>query len=198
VVATGHEPPQDDFWLLSAQHGDAAVAAAALRADPAAGTGTTVAQTARQIRDDPLQRGTRGALVLATVLAPAFAVIGFTLHTAMSARSRRGEFALLRAIGVRRRQLAALLWAEQVGPALLAVVVGCVVGTLLAAVVTPLVTVDATGAPAVPPLAVSVPWLKVSGVALGTAVLIVAAVTVLARVFARVDLVRVLRAGDDV
>ncbi|WP_052397055.1 ABC transporter permease [Streptomyces sp. NRRL F-5123] len=197
VVAAGSEPPTDDFWLLSARDGDATAAAAALRADPAAGVGTTVPQTARLIRDDPLQRGTRSALVLALVLAPAFAVIGFTLHTAMSARSRRSEFALLRAVGVRRRQLAALLWTEQLGLALLAVVVGSVLGTFLGAVITPLVSVDATGAPIVPGLVVTVPWPKVAGVALGTAVLIVAVVTALARVFARVDLVRVLRAGDD-
>jgi hypothetical protein len=197
VVANGDEPPTDDFWLLSARHGDATAAAAALRADPAAGTGTTLPQAARQIRDDPLQHGTRAALVLALALAPAFAVIGFTLHTAMSARSRRGEFALLRAIGVRRRQLAALLWTEQLGLALLAVVVGSLLGTFLAAVTTPLVSVDAAGAPVFPDLTLSVPWLKVAAVALGTAALIVAVVTALARVFARVDLVRVLRAGDD-
>lgn len=197
VLATGNAPPADDFWLLSTRHGDATAAAAVLRADPAAGAGTTVPQAARQIRDDPLQHGTRTALVLALALAPAFAVIGFTLHTAMSARSRRGEFALLRAIGVRRRQLAALLWVEQLGLALLAVVVGSALGAFLAAVITPLVSVDATGAPIVPVVAVAVPWLKVAAVALGTALLIVAVVTALARVFARVDLVRVLRAGDD-
>ncbi|MFI0899684.1 FtsX-like permease family protein [Streptomyces sp. NPDC020983] len=197
MVATGSEPPTDDFWLLSARHGDATAAAAALRADPAAGTGTTVPQAARGIRDDPLQHGTRAALLLALVLAPAFAVIGFTLHTAMSARSRRGEFALLRALGVRRRQLAALLWTEQLGLALLAVVVGSALGALLATVITPLVSVDATGAPMVPDVLVTVPWPEITAVALGTALLIVAVVTALARVFARVDLVRVLRAGDD-
>lgn len=197
MVATGNDPPPDAFWLLSARHGDATAAAAALRRDPAAGVGTTVPQAARQLADDPLQRGTRAALVLALVLAPAFAVIGFTLHTAMSARLRRGEFALLRAIGVRRRQLAALLWTEQLGLALLAVLVGTVLGAGLAVVVTPLVSVDGSGAPVVPGLTVTVPWLKVALVAVGTALLIVAAVTALARTFARVDLVRVLRAGDE-
>jgi hypothetical protein len=197
MVATGNDPPPDAFWLLSTRHGDAGPAAAALRRDPAAGVGTTVPQAARQIADDPLQQGTHAALVLALVLAPAFAVIGFTLHTAMSARLRRGEFALLRAIGVRRRQLAALLWTEQLGLALLAVAVGTVLGAALAVVVTPLVSVDGTGAPIVPGLTVTVPWLKVALVAAGTALLIVAAVTALARTFARVDLVRVLRAGDE-
>ncbi|MFG1808442.1 FtsX-like permease family protein [Streptomyces sp. NPDC049040] len=197
MVATGNDPPPDDFWLLSTRHGDATAAAAALRRDPAAGVGTTVPQAARRIAGDPLQRGTHAALVLALVLAPAFAVIGFTLHTAMSARLRRGEFALLRALGVRKRQLAALLWTEQLGLALLAVLVGTALGTALAVVVTPLVSVDGTGAPIIPGLAVTVPWLEVAAVAVGTALLIVAAVTALARTFARVDLVRVLRAGDE-
>lgn len=197
LIATGNDPPSDDFWLLSTRHGDSGPAAAALRRDPAAGTGTTVPQAARRTADDPLRRGTHAALVLALVLAPAFAVVGFTLHTAMSARQRRGEFALLRAIGVRKRQLAALLWTEQLGLALLAVVVGTALGAALAVVVTPLVSVDATGAPIVPGLTVTVPWLKVAAVAVGTALLIVTAVTALARTFARVDLVRVLRAGDE-
>jgi hypothetical protein len=197
VAAGGDPPPPDDFWLLSVRHGDTGPAAAALRHDPSLGTATTLAQTQKAIADDPLQRGTRSALLLCLILAPAFAVVGFTLHTAMSARSRRGEFALLRAIGVRRRQLAALLWTEQLGLALLAVVVGTALGTALAVVIMPLVSVDDQGQPVFPHLVAHVPWARVALVAVGTAALIVAVVTALARAFARVDLVRVLRAGDE-
>ena len=197
VAAGGDPPPTDQFWLLSARHGDAGPAAAALRRDPSLGTGTTIAQAKKVIADNPLQRGTHSVLLLCLILAPAFAVVGFTLHTAMSARSRRGEFALLRAIGVRRRQLAALLWTEQLGLALLAVVVGTALGTLLAVVIMPLVSVDDQGQPVFPHLVADVPWARVALVAVGTAALIVAVVTALARAFARVDLVRVLRAGDE-
>ncbi|WP_141726426.1 ABC transporter permease, partial [Actinacidiphila rubida] len=118
LAAQGLAQPPDAFWWLSA-HGGAA--AAALRADPALGAVSTAADARTALTHDPLRTGTRSVLLLSLVLAPAFAVVGFTLHTAMSARMRRREFALLRAIGVRRRQLAALLWTEQLWIALLAV-----------------------------------------------------------------------------
>lgn len=194
LVAGNMPPPPDDFWLLSA-HGGAA--ARALRADPALGVATTADQARAALTGDSLRAGTHAALLLCLVLAPAFAVVGFTLHTAMSARSRRREFALLRAIGVRRRQLAALLWTEQLWIAALAVVLGTALGTALAVVITPLVTVDDTGRPVYPRLLPAVPWLDVALVALATAAAIVATVTLLSRALSRVDLVRVLRAGAE-
>jgi ABC-type antimicrobial peptide transport system permease subunit len=115
----------------------------------------------------------------------------------MSARLRRREFALLRALGVRRRQLAALLWTEQLWIALLALLLGTVLGAALAVVIMPLVTVDDSGGPVRPPLLPEVPYREVALVALLTAALITAVVTLLSRALARVDLVRVLRAGDE-
>lgn len=194
LAAQGLAQPPDAFWWLSAR-GDAA--AAALRADPSLGAVTTTTQARADLAHDPLRTGTRAALLLCLVLAPAFAVIGFTLHTAMSARLRRREFALLRALGVRRRQLAALLWTEQLWIALLALLLGTVLGAALAVVIMPLVTVDDSGGPVRPPLLPEVPYREVALVALLTAALITAVVTLLSRALARVDLVRVLRAGDE-
>jgi FtsX-like permease family len=194
LSAQGLAQPPDTFWWLSARGG---ATAAALHADPSLGAVTTAGQARAALTHDPLRSGTRSVLLLCLVLAPAFAVVGFTLHTAMSARTRRREFALLRAIGVRRRQLAALLWTEQLWIALLAVVLGTVLGTALAVVIMPLVTVDDTGAPVYPRLLPDVPYLGVTLVALLTAALIVATVTLLSRALARIDLVRTLRAGDE-
>lgn len=197
LVAQGDQQPTDVFWWLSTRGGDSTVTAAALLADPSLGALTTLPQARAALTDDPLRQGTRGVLLLCLILAPAFALIGFTLHTAMSARLRRREFALLRAIGVRRRQLAALLWTEQLWIALLAVVLGTVLGAALAVVIMPLVTVDDQGLPVYPHLLASVPWPRVALTAAGTGALIVAVVTLLARTLARVDLIRVLRAGDE-
>ena len=194
LAAQGLAQPPDTFWWLSAKGG---AAAAALRADPSLGAVATAAQAREDLTHDPLRTGTRSVLLLCLVLAPAFAVVGFTLHTAMSARLRRREFALLRAIGVRRRQLAALLWTEQLWIALLAVVLGTVLGAALAVVIMPLVTVDDTGRPVYPRLLAHIPYLDVALVALLTAGLIVATVTLLSRTLARIDLVRTLRAGDE-
>uniref|UniRef100_UPI00278C20AA FtsX-like permease family protein n=1 Tax=Streptomyces sp. KL118A TaxID=3045153 RepID=UPI00278C20AA len=126
-----------------------------------------------------------------------FAVIAFTLHTVVSARARKQEFGLLRALGVRRGQLAAYLWTEQLALAGVAAALGTVLGAALASLIMPVVTVDAEGDPVFPRLAASVPWVRVTVTAGVTTAVICGVVTVAARLLGRVDLARVLRAGED-
>jgi hypothetical protein len=191
-AGSSQEPPST-WWLNS---GDPGRTAAAVGRDPLLGTATTVGQVRGQLLADPFGAGMRAVLALCRLLAPGFAVIGFTVHAVVTTRERRREFALLRAMGVRRGGLSLLLWAEQVGVAAFAVVPGALLGVGLAVVVLPLVTVDDTGAAPFPSLRVVVPWVRVGWTALATAGAICVVVMSLARLLARVDLVRVLRAGE--
>ena len=197
LVLSGALPRAESAWWVAAEGHDASAALRAVRADPRLGTATDVPHTRALLAADPLRQGARGALTLCLLLAPAFAVVGFTLHTALSARARAGEFALLRALGLRRRQLAACLWTEQLALAAVAALLGTLLGTGLAATITPLVTVDDTGAPVHPALLTDVPWLRVTCTATATTLLICAVVTVAARFLGRIDPARVLRAGED-
>ncbi|MEV0479951.1 ABC transporter permease [Streptomyces sp. NPDC050508] len=190
--ADQHDPA---FWWLSST--DSARTAAAAEAQPALGGVTTTARTAASLQADPFRSGLRRVLELVRYLAPGFAVIAFTVHAVVSTRQRRKEFALLRAIGVRATSLSALLGAEQVGLALFAVVPGALMGMALASAVLPLVTVDDSGQAPYPPLPQVIPWGTVALTAVATALAISAVVLALARLLARVDLVRVLRAGED-
>ncbi|MGA5503824.1 FtsX-like permease family protein [Streptomyces umbrinus] len=196
-VLGGTLPAAESAWWVAAEGGDATAALRAVRADPRLGTAVDVPQMRARLAADPLRQGARGALTLCLVLAPAFAVVGFTLHTALSVRARTREFALLRALGVRRGQLAAYLWTEQLVLAAVAAVLGTVLGTVLAALVMPVVTVDDTGRPVYPGLLTDVPWARVALTAGATTLVICAVVTVAARFLGRVDLARVLRAGED-
>ncbi|MBO0513263.1 ABC transporter permease [Streptomyces beijiangensis] len=196
VVQTGAVQFGESFWWLSAKDGDAAAAAGAVRGRQALGTGTDVRSVQRQLEGDPLQHGSRGVLVLCLLVAPLFAVIGFTMHAVQSTRERRREFALLRAIGVRKGQLTGLLWTEQVLIAVIAVLLGSAIGSALAGLVMPLVTVDDQGQQVFPTMLATVPWGRVALTALGTAVVISVTVTVMSRMLSRVDLVRVMRAGE--
>lgn len=195
LTLAGTLPPDPAFWWISSA--DSARTAAAAEAQPALGRVTTTAATAGALRSDPFRSGLRKALALVRSLAPCFAVIAFTVHAVISTRQRRKEFALLRAIGVRSRRLSALLGAEQLSLALFAVIPGALMGLALAWAVLPLVTVDDTGKAPYPPLHLVVPWRTVAVTALATALAISAVVLALARLLARVDLVRVLRAGED-
>ncbi|MGW3423971.1 FtsX-like permease family protein [Streptomyces phaeochromogenes] len=196
-VLGGTLPAAESAWWVAAEGGDARAALRAVRADARLGTAVDVPQMRARLAADPLRQGARGALTLCLVLAPAFAVVGFTLHTALSVRARTREFALLRALGVRRGQLAAYLWTEQLVLAAVAAVLGTLLGTVLAAMVMPVVTVDDTGRPVYPGLLTDVPWARVALTAGATTLVICAVVTVAARLLGRVDLARVLRAGED-
>lgn len=195
MTRAGADPEEPAFWWLSST--DSARTAAAAEAQPALGSVTTTARTAASLRDDPFRRGLRRVLELVRYLAPGFAVIAFTVHAVVSTRQRRKEFALLRAIGVRTGSLSTLLGAEQLSLALFAVVPGALMGMALASAVLPLVTVDDSGQAPYPPLPQVMPWGIVALTAVATALAISAVVLALARLLARVDLVRVLRAGED-
>ncbi|MHA6764216.1 ABC transporter permease [Streptacidiphilus sp. PAMC 29251] len=188
--------PQQDpaLWWLTTD--DSARTAAAINAQPALGSAVTKVQAAAALRADPFRSGLRKVLQLSRILAPCFAVVGFTVHAVISSRERRREFALLRAMGMRSRKLSSLLGAEQLSIALFAVVPGALMGTALAGAVLPLITVDDSGQVPYPPLRLVLPWGRVGLTALVTAGAISAVVMALARLLARVDLVRVLRAGE--
>ncbi|MEV0114092.1 ABC transporter permease [Streptomyces sp. NPDC050844] len=198
LVLSGALPGSESMWWAGAERGDATAAWEAVRDGPRLGTAVDVPHARVELAEDPLRRGARAGLVLCLALAPAFAVIAFTLHTVLSARARGREFALLRALGVRRGQLAAYLWTEQLTLAGAAAILGTALGAGLAALIMPVVTVDAEGAPVFPGLLTEVPWGRVGLAAAGVTAVICAVVSGAARVVARVDLGRVLRAGEDV
>ncbi|MDV9178815.1 FtsX-like permease family protein, partial [Streptomyces sp. W16] len=195
MTMAGVDQEDPAFWWLGST--DSARTAAAVEAQPALGRVTTTARTAASLQADPFREGLRRTLELVRHLAPGFAVVAFTVHAVVCTRQRRKEFALLRAIGVRAKSLSALLGAEQLSLALFAVVPGALMGLALAAAVLPLVTVDDTGQAPYPPLPQIIPWGTVALTALATALAISAVVLTLARLLSRVDLVRVLRAGED-
>ncbi len=193
-VGIGEPQTAPGSWWLSSS--DPRRTAAAVAADPALGTATTVAEVRSRLTEDPFGAGMRAVLALCRLLAPGFAVIGFTVHAVVTTRERRREFALLRAMGVRGGELSWLLWLEQVGAALFALLPGALLGVGLAAAVLPLVTVDEVGGAPFPSLRLAVPWTRVGLAAVLTAGAVCVVVMVLARLLARVDLVRVLRAGE--
>ncbi|RKE21570.1 FtsX-like permease family protein [Streptomyces sp. TLI_171] len=194
----GLRPVVDEAWLVAAgSRSGAAEAERAIVADPRLGRVESVRARAAALAEDPFRAGRRSALVLSLALSPVFAVAGFTVHAVGSARSRRREFAVLRALGVRRRQLAGVLRLEQLAVVGFSVLLGGVLGVALAAVVLPLIVVDGGGRAVFPALELTVGWGWTALVVLATGLGVGAVVVVLSRVLARVDLARELRAGEN-
>ena len=100
-------------WWLDVD--DAALPGSSPIAAAGRSRGATVlsrAETFEQLSADPLALAIIGALSLGFVVAGLFAVIGLAVSAAVSARQRRTEFALLRALGLSPDQLSGWLWLE--------------------------------------------------------------------------------------
>jgi hypothetical protein len=185
-------------WWLATLDGQEDAVAAALRAPPLeAGEVVSSDARVRTLSNDVVALGIIGALAIGSVATGLFAIVGLVVSTAVSARQRRIEFALLRALGLSDRQLSGSLWLENASLVLVSLVAGTGLGLLIGWLVLPFITVTQRGAAPVPPVAIHVPWDQilllnaVSGVALALAVVVVG------RVLRRLGMGSVLRMGED-
>ncbi|WP_225821393.1 FtsX-like permease family protein [Streptomyces naphthomycinicus] len=154
----GESATPTEWWLATAPGGSAR-AAAAVRALPDVGPGEVVVrdEIAAELRDDPFGTGPEAAFTAAAVVAAALAAVGFAVGAAGAQRARGAEFAVLRALGVPRRQLARTVAAEQAVLVGLALGVGLGLGTVLARAVLPLIVLTGEATRPVPDLLVHLP-----------------------------------------
>ncbi|OAR22142.1 peptide ABC transporter permease, partial [Streptomyces sp. ERV7] len=158
AVDTGTSLAPTEWWLATGP-GDAARAAATLRARPDIDPQQVLvrAEVAEQLRDDPLGAGPQAALIAAAIVAAALAAVGFAVSAAGSLRERGAEFAVLRALGAPRRQLARLIAAEQGVLIALALLVGLALGEVLTRAVVPLIVLTGQATQPVPKVLVELP-----------------------------------------
>ncbi|MEP6844191.1 MAG: ABC transporter permease [Pseudolysinimonas sp.] len=148
-----------------------------------------------QLQQAPLRVATQAALWLAIVAGGLLAAVGFAVHSATTLRSRRLELAQLRAIGLSRNKLVALITAESLLITVLGAVFGTAIGVLLALLVGPLVAASPDGSPPVPSVAVQIPWSSIGLLIIGLAAALVLVVFVVARVQRSVEPAELLRGG---
>ncbi|HKP19325.1 MAG TPA: ABC transporter permease, partial [Gaiellaceae bacterium] len=176
----------DHWWLALGPAG--AGAANRLRAPPWSSIEvTSVAERERALLDDPVALGVIGALALGFVVAAAFAGLGFAVSAAASARTRTLEFAVMRALGLRTRELSGWIVLEHALMVAFSVAGGTALGLAVSWLVLPYVSLGAAGAAPVPPVRVEMPWTTVLWLELG----MLAALAAIAA--AQVRLVRRLR-----
>ncbi|NED37953.1 FtsX-like permease family protein, partial [Streptomyces sp. SID8499] len=91
------------------------------------------------------------------VVAALLAALGFAVNAAGALRERDAEFAVLRALGAPRRQLARMLAAEQGVLVAVALAAGVALGSVLARAVIPLIVLTGQAAKPVPDVLVDLP-----------------------------------------
>jgi hypothetical protein len=100
---------------------------------------------------DPLSAAPQQALLAMALAAALLAITGFWVSIAADVRQRRAENALLAALGITQRTAAAQLFLEKLLLSVPSAVLGLVLGTIVARLLVPAVTLTATAQAPVPP-----------------------------------------------
>jgi len=188
----------DEWWLDLAPGASEDAIEAARAGGPL--TGATVrsqVETRERLTSEPLALATIGALSLGFVVAGLFAVIGLAVSAAVSARQRRTEFALLRALGLSPDQLSGWLWLENASVVVVSILAGTGLGLVISWVVLPFVTVTPNGATPFPPVVVDVPWTSVLVLEAVSVAALALTLFVIARWMRGLGVGSVLRMGED-
>lgn len=192
----GQVSPAQEWWL-GIERDREAEAIATLRGSPYSAA-SIVGRDAltRQLETDPVPLGVIGALGIGALAALVFASIGFIVSATVSTSERLGEFALLQALGLSRRELSAWLSVEHAFLLAAGLLAGTALGLLLAWLVLPFATLTETGAATVPPAVVVIPWEAILPLYLLAGALLAVTVWLVSRALARIPLSGVLRARD--
>jgi hypothetical protein len=119
-------------------------------------------QRTSQLKTDPPALGAIGSLTIGFLAAAIFAIFGFIASASVSARERRTEFALLRALGLSTRQLGMWLFSEQAVLVLMSIVLGTAIGLTLSAAALPAISLTQQGTTIFPDLVVEFPWRTIA------------------------------------
>jgi hypothetical protein len=185
-------------WWLGVREGTSPAVADALGRAPFSSAGVeTIDGRHRALATDPVALGIVGALAIGFVAAALFAVVGFVVSAAVSARERITEFALLQALGLSSRQLSIWLSLENAALAAVSLAAGSLLGLAMAWVVLPFITVTSGATTPYPPVVVTVPWVAVAGLVLSGLLALGGTVILLSWLLGRLRLASVLRMSAD-
>jgi predicted lysophospholipase L1 biosynthesis ABC-type transport system permease subunit len=160
---------------------------------PGAAITSSAALTATTLAD-PLSAAPQQALLAMAVAAALLAITGFWVSIAADVRQRRTENALLAALGITQRSAAAQLFLEKLLLSVPAAVLGLVLGTVVARLLVPAVTLTSTAQiPVPPPLTL---FDLSQTVLLAAAVALIPALAAALVVFRRPDPAAELRAAE--
>jgi predicted lysophospholipase L1 biosynthesis ABC-type transport system permease subunit len=149
LVSSGAAPLDVTQWWLATD--GARVPPSLAGALPPGAAITSRAELTATTLADPLSAAPQQALAAMAAAAALLAITGFWVSIAADVRHRRAENALLAALGITQRSAAAQLFLEKLLLSVPAALLGLVLGTVVARLLVPAVTLTATAQPPVPP-----------------------------------------------
>jgi ABC-type antimicrobial peptide transport system permease subunit len=149
LVSQGAPPLSVTEWWLATTGRE--IPRGLSRALPPGSAITGAAEATADLTDDPLSALAQEALLALAVAAAILAITGFWVSIAADVRRRRAENALLAALGLSQRLAALQLCLEKLMLSVPSAVVGLVLGTVVARLLVPAVTLSVAATQPVPP-----------------------------------------------
>lgn len=157
------------------------------------------------LQNNPDHLGIIGVLIIGIAAALVLALLGTFIASWFNASNRLTNFAVLRALGMRPHQIAAVLLWEQGFSYLLALLLGAGLSAMLSIFVAPTVSVLTIqhgdigngGAPNVPPIGITMPYPQLSLVVGALVVICLAALLLMARLVSRPSISQIIRLNED-
>jgi ABC-type antimicrobial peptide transport system permease subunit len=203
AVGAGVDAHVSEYWLRVTSDAQAARARAQALGDPALSVTAITSRRAllRQYEEDPLTAGMTGLLLVGALTAAALAILGAIAQSALTARQRTQQFAVLRTLGMSGGQLARMLLSEQMIVYFFGLLGGTALGLALSTATLPYLQFSsAISAPDQAGIPSYLFVFNVSGAAFFYGALVVAFLVSLllaSRVAATIGLGRALRLGED-
>ncbi len=192
LVAHGSAPLGiTQWWLATAGRSVPAALTAAL---PPGASVTSAAALGAATAGDPLSAAPQQALLAMAAAAALLAITGFWVSIAANVRQRRAENALLAALGVTQRLAAAQLFTEKLLLSVPSAALGLLLGTIVARLLVPAVTLTTAAQAPVPPATALFDLPQTVPLAVAVAVLPALAAALV--VFRRPDPAAELRAAE--
>jgi len=173
-------PAQVEEWFLgTAGHTVPAGLAGTL---PSGSTITSEPAVASALLNNPLSDVPQQALAGIAIAALALASTGFCVSIAAGVRQRRGENALLAALGLTQRAAATQLCLEKLMLSLPSAAAGLILGAVISKLLVPAITLSATATTPQPPVLIVFGWAPTLSATLFLAVLpVIAAALIMVR-----------------
>jgi len=149
LASHGGDPlPVNEWWLATA---GGTLPPGLPRALPPGSAVASRTALAASVTGDPLAAAPQQALLALAIAAALLAITGFWVSIAADVRQRRGENALLAALGVGRRSAATELFLEKLLLSVPSAALGPVLGLVVARLLVPAVTLTTAARQPVPP-----------------------------------------------
>lgn len=150
-----------------------------------------------ELRSDTLFQGTNGILTMSFVVVLTLCGVGYLIYFILSIRSRELLFGVLRAMGMRKREITTMLLLEQVFCGLYAIIAGAGIGLLGSRMFVPMIQNAYAASDQVLPLTLITSKQDLVQLFTIIGIVMIVCLFVLTRIVAHLNITKALKLGED-